>query len=190
MPRIAKRLVGEELGGFEGVNYYLLKCNGSWTIRDSVLQGQTMAPIPQADVRGTFARPPKARLLAGASQGGYRWIENGIQAMTPTDIVYVIKSLEDWQQEGLSAMEVERLSAIAGMAISNSQLLVGANIGLLEAGSDVVQRVLEQAQEAGGWRVFVNEHMWFEIMPLPVGSFSLIVYGEAQPELGGYPFTI
>lgn len=170
--RVAKQLVGEEIKGFEGVNYYLT-LHGEWKIQNYLLDEQASKNELRPDVEGQFDTMPITRLLTTNKKNGYAWLANSIQAKTPTYLVYVIKELSAWQK-GLDQAERERLVALAKMATPNYQLLIGANDTLLQAGLPAIARMLEQAQRAGGWQVFINEHLWFE--SIPGSEFTKVVY--------------
>jgi hypothetical protein len=168
--KAAMRLVGEEPSDIAGVNYYLSH-NGEWQIYQ---EESRKANLISPDAEGQFARPSLTRILAAASSHGFTWVANGIQPHRLTYIVYVVKSAQEWGQ-GLGDTVAQRLSTLAHKAAGNVQLLVGANDQLLQAGPNCVSRVVEQAHQMAGWRVFVNEHLWFEQMPNP--RFEEIVYG-------------
>lgn len=186
--RIAKRLIGEEVRGFEGVNYYLVNRNGNWNIQDYLLDEEAVRDESQPDAEGEFDRVPATRLLATTSSSDYAWVANGIRAGTPTHIVYLTKSLRAWREGKLNIAEMKRLSTLASRAESGYQLLIGANETLLQAGSDGVVEVLKQAQHVGGWQVFINEHMWFEGMPGTL--FNEIVYEGIKYKHWEYPFKM
>lgn len=186
--KVAKQLVGEELKGFEGVNYYLLTRNGSWKIQGYLLNEQRDRDALQPDAEGQFARIPRTRLLTTDQQGSHAWIIDGVRTETLTYIVYIIKALQVWQEEELNAVEIKRLSTLAGMAQPGNQLLIGANDILLQTGPKTVGRVLEQAQQAGGWQVFINEHLWFENIPNPL--FEEVVYEGVKYERWQYPIAM
>lgn len=174
--RIAKQLVGEEVKGFEGVNYHLRR-NGNWKIQDHLLMERLIQGQVQPDAVGQFSSRPHTRLLATDLQGNYEWIVDGIKSETPTHIVYVIRSLREWQQ-GLSTSEIARLTALAEMSTPDCQLLIGANDILLQTETEIVVRILEQTRQAGGWQVFINEHLWFE--GLRVGDVERFCYGKGE----------
>jgi hypothetical protein len=73
---------------------------------------------------------------------------------------------------------MERLTYLAQQATPEHQLLIGANETLLQVEPEIIRRVLEQAQRAGGWRIFIIEHLWFEIVPNP--DFDKVVYEGVQ----------
>ncbi len=176
--RVAKRLIGEEIKGFEGVNYHL-RHNGNWKIQDYLLNTKLSKDEVQPDAVGQFAQKPNTRLLATNTQDGYIWIADSIQSRTPTYIVYIIKSFQAWK-EGLSKSEFERLRLLTEKNPSDHQFLIGANDTLLQAGGETVVQVLEQAQKAGGWQVFINEHLWFE--GLRVGSVKYLYDQKSEIE--------
>lgn len=176
--RAAKRLIGEEIKGFEGVNYHL-RHNGNWKIQDYFLNTKLSKDEVQPDAVGQFAQKPDTRLLATNTQDGYIWIADSIQSRAPTYIVYIIKSSKAWK-EGLSKSEFERLRLLTEKNPSSHQFLIGANDTLLQAGGETVVQVLEQAQKAGGWQVFINEHLWFE--GLRVGSVKYLYDQKSEIE--------
>lgn len=183
--RVAKQLVGEELRGFEGVNHYLLTRNGTWKVQDYLLNERTNRDVLRPNAEGQFAKIPRTRLLTITPQGNYTWIVDGIQAETPTYIIYVIKALRAWREEGLNVAEMEWLSTLAVMTKPDHQLLIGANDKLLQAGPETVTRVLEETRQAGGWQVFINEHLWFENIPNPL--FVEVVYEGIKYKHWEYP---
>ena len=172
--KIAKRLVGEEIKSWEGVNY-LLKRNGSWRIQDYLLE-EAFREENRPDAKGEFAWQPQTRLLGGARREGVTWVAGGIQAEVPTSIVYLIKKSSSPWEMGLGTSDISRLSTLANACETERQLLVGANEDLLHADPAAVNQVLDQAQQAGGWRVFINEHLWYEGLP---ASKMEWLYGEA-----------
>ena len=184
--RVAKRLVGEKVQGFEGVNYYL-NHNGHWEIYLYLLGEKTPRKARQPDAMGEFAHSPRTRVLTVSPDNGYEWVADGMLAETPTSIVYIVKSPEDWQRDQLSAVERERLNTLADDVGPGHQLLVGANEALLEMEIDSVAEVLRQVTGAGGWQVFINEHMWFEKMPGML--FNEIVYEGKRYTRWEYPFV-
>lgn len=179
--RIAKQLVGEQIKGFEGINYYLSLggrfSNGNWSLQDYLVNDQADKDELKPEAEGQFAYVPRTRLLTIDNQGKHTWQVNSIQAKVPTYLVYLIKSLSIWR-EGLSTSEMERLVYLAQQATPEHQLLIGANETLLQAESEAIRQVVEQAQQAGGWRIFIIEHMWFEIVPNQ--NFDKVVYEGEQ----------
>jgi hypothetical protein len=174
--RIIRGLVGEEVKGFEGVIFCAQK-RGDWKIQEHFLNEQVERETLQPDAMGRFShfRLGKTRLLAHGQDGDYAWGDR-IRTATYTYIVIAIKSLEGWQEESLSPIEVERLAYLASQAPPDCQLLIGANDVLLKADPKVVNQVLEQAWQAGGWRVFINEHLWFDGFCRSEEDFDAMVY--------------
>lgn len=179
--RIAKQLMGEQIEGFEGINYYLSlggqSANGNWLLQDYLVNDKADKDESKPEAEGQFAYVPRTRLLRVDDQGKYTWQADGIQAKIPTYLVYLIKSLSIWR-EGLSISEMERLTYLAQQATPEHQLLIGANETLLQVEPEIIRTVLEQAQQAGGWRIFIIEHLWFEIVPNP--DFDKVVYEGSQ----------
>ncbi len=166
LARVAKQFVGEQIKGFEGINYYLSsgrRPNGSWTVQSYLVNELVPKDDLQPDVKGQFARPPRTRLLVVDEQGKYNWKADSIQIETPTYLIYLVKSLPAWQN-GLDSLDRKKLIRLAQQATSAHQLLIGVNETLLEIEPEIVVQILKQAEESGGWQLFINEHMWFEIV--------------------------
>lgn len=163
LARITKQLVGEKLRGFEGVNFYLNKIDfkGSWKMQDYLQDDESNIEESLPDAEGQFAQQPRTRLIITTEQSSYSWNITGIKAGTLTYIVYLIKELQEWQA-GLTDSEKSRLAQLAQMSTSQQQLLIGANDLLLQSGLTSIIQVIEQAQQAGGWQIFINEHLWRE----------------------------
>lgn len=168
--RMAKQLVGQPVKGVEVVNSNYLPRNGTWKIHKL-----------QNEVEGEFDKPPLTRLLTLDIQDSPVWIRNGIQAGRPTYIVYIVKDRSAWQG-ALDPAEIERLARLANLCRPGDQLLVGMNETVLQIKPNVLKRVLEQVQGAGGWQIFLIEHMWFECFWTlrPSEIFERIVYHGAE----------
>lgn len=158
---IARQLVGEPLQGFEGVNYTLQLDYGPWKFQNALLMEQSDQEHPRPNAEGRFSTSPVTRLLTTETATGYGWDPEPIKVQTPTSIVYIIKGAPTWRA-GLSASECGRLAQLAATVSPGQQLLVGANSALLQTDASAVVQVIQQAAQAGGWRVFINEHLWFE----------------------------
>ncbi len=156
--KIAKQLVGQELKGFEGIHNYYLSKNGTWNISDYIEHKQMNQDKLRLDAEGTFIKTPLTHVLTIGDQGKLAWVIDSIQARLLTYIVYVIKDLTGWQR-GLNQAEMERLTTLVR---PECQLLLGVNDALLQTRPEVVKEVLRQAESAGGWKIFIIEHMWFE----------------------------
>lgn len=185
-----KKLVGETVKGFEGVNYHLLNMEDDWKVQPYLLEEQGKKNSLQPDAEGLFSGPlaEKTRLLMTSELEGYAWGEC-IKTETPTYIVYVLKKLEIWQKEGLSITEIERLSILADGVPAAYQLLVGVNDVLLKAETELIVQVLEQAQQSGGWQIFINEHLRFEGF-CPWEDFEEIVYQGVEVDPQRLPITM
>ncbi|MBN1993312.1 MAG: hypothetical protein JW953_11485 [Anaerolineae bacterium] len=177
--RIIKHLVGEDIRGFEGVNGYLLE-RGDWKIQPYFLGQPCKKNKSQPDAEGNFLEqyPVMTHLLTVSQEGKYVWGEP-IQSGISTCIVYAIRSLEVWQEEGLSIEEIERLTILADKSPSDCQLLIGVNDLFLKIEPKVITQILTQVQQVGGWQVFINEHLWFERFCFP-HLFEAIVYQKAN----------
>ena len=172
--RTAKRLVGEEVKGFEGVNYYLLH-HGNWNLQEHFTENQVIKGQMYPGAKGQFAKTPVTRLLAYSGQEEYGWIVDSIRVEMPTRIVYIVKDKQAWQG-GLNAREVACLATLAEASGFVHQFLIGVNEALLRTDPSTVIRVIKQAQQAGGWQVFVNEHLWFEGVLSGVQGIEEILY--------------
>ncbi len=181
--RVIRGLVGETVKGFEGVNYRLQE-RRRWDIQGYLLGEPSPRDARQPDAVGHFSEGDrvKTRWLMPDKDHGYAWGDR-IRINTPTSIVYAIRGLEEWQQEGLDPGEVERLSWLAGQSPPDCQLLIGANGLLLEADPEIVRRVVAQAWQAGSWRVFITEHLWFDWLCRPEAVFDAMVYQGRQVPL-------
>ncbi|MEJ2560837.1 MAG: hypothetical protein P8186_32375 [Anaerolineae bacterium] len=181
--RVIRGLVGETVKGFEGVNYCLQEWV-NWDIQGYLSDEPSPKDARHPDAVGQFSEGDrvKTRWLLPDKDNGYAWGDR-IRINTPTYIVYAIRGPEEWQREGLDPGEVERLSWLAGQAPPDCQLLIGADEVLLEAGPEIVEHVLEQAWQAGGWRVFINEHLWFNWFCRPEAAFEAMVYQGKQVPL-------
>jgi len=176
--KVAKELAGEAVIGYEGANWYL-NHTGSWTIQD-VLLGQVEAKgnlSPNAE--GKFSYPSSTRLLSfDIATKRYGWLKEKIKTDWPTAIVYVMKDLPTWQK-GLSQAEMSQLAALAQTMPPTHQRLIGANETLLQADPAVIRTILQQAEQAGGWQVFLIEHLWLEGAIGYKPTFRELVYGQS-----------
>jgi hypothetical protein len=175
-PKIVAQLLGEEVG-LNGVNNYLTH-NGHWVTRDPA---STDANQELPDAEGIFARPPLTRVLTAPSPNELSWLPSLIQAEQPTNLVYIIKSPEEWRK-GLHESEFRRLSTLARSATGQHQLLVGVNINLLQLEPEYVANVIGQIQQAGDWKLFVTEHLWVEWM-LPPHFFYEVAYNQENSKV-------
>lgn len=172
LAKMAKQLVGEKLKGFEGVNFYLnnIDFKGNWKMLDYLQNDKSGIEELLPDAEGQFAKKPRTRLLIANGQGGYTWDKTGVQVGTLTYIVYFIKELQEWQV-GLTDSEKGRLVQLAQTITPQQQLLIGVNDLLLQSGLTSIIQVIEQAQQAGGWQIFINEHLWREGLGWKVEKF-------------------
>jgi len=184
---LAQNLVGTRLEGFEGVNYYLLNSNGHWKVREKLLQKDRSAQLYYSGMEGEFTRVPKTRILEKFTQAGPVWTPRSIKANLPTTIVYVHK--DTYSLSGFFARnELENISNIANVLNTSKQWLIGVQQNLLTQEPNFVQDVLDQAKDAGDWKIFITEHMWYEIMPGP--GYDDVVYNNRIFKHWEYPFAI
>lgn len=183
-----KRLVGEEVTGLEGVIFFLLYA-GKWELQPHLQNPRGSRDEFRPDAEGQFdARSRKTRLLTLDSQCKHIWGES-IRTGMPTYIVFVIKSPEQWEAEGLNDQETRRIVSLAAHVSSGSQLLLGVNNALLATSPSTIARVVQQARRAGGWQLFINEHLWFEGVCLP-DRFESIVYEGIEFNYSYNPFVL